>query len=175
MLFIIGFIIIVIIVYVILFVKVVDIRDNVLLCYFVVCFVCVGFYFILFGVNIWIVINLVGLMKKVQGVVFMIGLGNIGGIIGLYMFIESEVLQYLIGYGFLFGFGVMGIVVVFVLEWGFQWVNKVKVKMFEIEIREKYNVEEFVFMGDCLLLFKYYFQFVVFREVVVQVFYRVIE
>jgi hypothetical protein len=102
------------------------------------------------------VINLAGPTKKAQGAALMIGLGNIGGIIGSYMFIESEAPQYPTGYGLSLGFGVMGIVAAFALEWGLQRANKAKAKMSEIEIREKYNAEELALMGDRSPLFKYH-------------------
>lgn len=154
--FVVGPIITVIIAYAILFAKAAEITTNVALCYFAVCLACAGLYPISPCVNTWTVTNLAGPTKKAQGAAFFICLGNIGGIIGSFMFIDSEAPRYPTGYGLSLGLAALGMLSAFVLEWGLWRTNNKRAKISEAEIREKYNAEELALLGDRSPLFKYH-------------------
>jgi MFS family permease len=154
--FVVAPILVIIVAYAILFAKAADIKSNIGLCYFAVCLACAGLYPISPGINTWTVTNLAGPTKKAQGAAYMIALGNIGGIIGSYMFIDREAPRYPTGYGLSLGFGVAGIAAAFLLEWGLWAANKRKAAIPEAEIRGKYNAEELALMGDRSPLFKYH-------------------
>ena len=154
--FVVGPILVIIIAYAILFAKAAEITSNVGLCYFAVCLACAGLYPISPGVNTWTVTNLAGPTKKAQGAAYMIALGNIGGIIGSYMFIADEAPRYPTGYGLSLGLGVLGIIAALALEWGLWMTNKKRAKVSESEVRQRYNDEELALLGDRSPLFKYH-------------------
>lgn len=146
---------VVVIAYSILFVKAADLANNIPLCYFAICLACAGLYPITPGANAWTVINLAGPTKKAQGVAYMIAVGNIGGIIGSYMYLDKESPKYPTGYGLSFGFACLGIVSAMVLEWGLWRTNKQRDAVPEEETRAKYNAEELALLGDRSPLFRY--------------------
>ena len=83
------------------------------------------------------------------------GFGNIGGLIGSYIYISEEKPQYPTGYGTSMAFGVLGVFCSLGLEFGLHVMNQRKAKMTEEEVRQKYTPEELASMGDKSPLFKY--------------------
>ena len=79
-----------VIAYSILFVKAGNIESNIPLCYFSVFLTCIGIYPILPGCNAWTINNLAGPAKRAMGIAFMICMGNMGGIVGSFIFLERE-------------------------------------------------------------------------------------
>lgn len=141
--------------FIILFVLSDKAESNIGTCYFAVLLACVGFYPINPGGNAWTAENLAGPTKKAQGLAFLAALGNIGGIIGSNIYIDSEAPRYPTGYGASFGFAGLGILCCLVLEYCYWRINKKRAAMSEDEIRGKYTDDELNQLGDRSLLFKY--------------------
>jgi hypothetical protein len=116
---------------------------------------CIGLYPITPGVNAWTVSNLAGPTKRAQGVAYLISLGNIGGLIGSYIYIEKEKPKYPTGFGASLGFAAMGIIACIVLESIYAATNKRRQLMTEQDIREKYSQEQLDELGDRSPLFRY--------------------
>lgn len=153
--FIVGAQVLVVISFAILFVKSNDIVSNIGPCYFAIFLACVGFYPINPGGNAWTLENLAGPTKRAVGIAYMLGLGNVGGIIGSYIYIDSEKPTYPTGFGASFGFASLGILSCLGLELGFWAINRSRSKLTEAEIRERYTEEELEKLGDRSPLFRY--------------------
>jgi hypothetical protein len=145
----------VVVAFAILFAKAGDIKNNIGTCYFGVTLACIGLYPITPGVNAWTVSNLAGPTKRAQGVAFLVSLGNIGGMMGSFIYIEKEKPKYPTGFGASLGFAAMGIIACSVLETVYTAKNKRRHQMTEREIREKYTQEQLDQMGDRSPLFRY--------------------
>ncbi|QPC70605.1 hypothetical protein HYE68_001357 [Fusarium pseudograminearum] len=141
--------------FIILFVKSGDIDNNIAVCYFAVCLACFGMYPILPGVNAWNVANTPDPAKRSVNIGILVCVGNIGGLIGSYIYLEREAPRYPVGYGTSLAFGLAGIVAVVLLETLLKRGNAKKAKMTEQEIRQRYSEEELVRMGEKSPLFKY--------------------
>lgn len=85
----------------------------------------------------------------------MIWLGNLGGIVGSYIFIESESPKHPTGFGSSLAFAAAGVGACGVLEMAYKWKNKKRDAMSESEVREKYTDEELKVMGDMSPWFQY--------------------
>jgi MFS family permease len=131
------------------------IRDNIGPCYFAICLACLGLYPINPGGNAWTANNLAGPAKRAMGMAFMISMGNMGGLVGSYIFIGSEAPAYPTGYGCSIGFAGAGIVAATSLEFALIRINKKRAAIPIEEIRAKYTDEELEKMGDRSPLFKY--------------------
>lgn len=83
----------------ILFATAENIKDNVALCYFAVHVACIGVYPILPGCNAWTINNLAGPEKRAIGIATMICIGNLGGIVGSFIYQEKERPKYPTGFG----------------------------------------------------------------------------
>ncbi|KAJ1334965.1 MFS transporter ACS family allantoate permease [Microdochium nivale] len=139
----------------ILFTKSADVTNNVPLCYFAICLACFGMYPILPGVNAWNVANTPSPTKRAVSIGFLVCVGNIGGLIGSYIYLDSEAPSYPTGYGTSFGFASAGIIAVIVLETSLKRLNKKKELLNEDEIRRQYTDAELDDMGEKSPLFKY--------------------
>ncbi|TDZ49762.1 putative transporter [Colletotrichum trifolii] len=89
------------------------------------------------------------------GVASNICVGNIGGIIGSYMYLDSEKPKYSTGFGLSLAFGGSGLIVALLLELSYQWGNAKREEISEAEVRAKYTEEELITMGDKSPLFRY--------------------
>ncbi|RYP54402.1 hypothetical protein DL768_000819 [Monosporascus sp. mg162] len=112
-------------------------------------------YPILPGVNAWNVANSPDPGKRAISIGFLVCVGNIGGLIGSYIYLEEEAPEYPTGYGTSFGFASAGIMAVIVLELLLLRRNKQKAQLSEDEIRQQYSDEELDRMGEKSPLFKY--------------------
>ncbi|EWY85853.1 hypothetical protein FOYG_12952 [Fusarium oxysporum NRRL 32931] len=153
--FIVGPQLVVVCAYGILFGLAADIRGNVPACFFAVVLACIGLYPINPGGNAWTVNNLAGPTKRAMGIAYMICLGNLGGIVGSYIFIETESPTYPTGFGTSLGFAAAGVGACICLELGYHISNKKKDLMSEEEMRAKYTENELEEMGDRSPLFRY--------------------
>ncbi|KAM0554048.1 hypothetical protein ACHAPJ_007123 [Fusarium lateritium] len=153
--FIVGPQVVVVCAYGILFGLAGDIKDNIPACFFAVVLACIGLYPINPGGNAWTVNNLAGPTKKAMGIAYMISLGNLGGIVGSYIFIEDESPKYPTGFGTSLAFAAAGVGASFILEAGYYLSNKKKDEMSIEDIRTKFTEEELEEMGDRSPLFKY--------------------
>ncbi|KAF2852555.1 MFS general substrate transporter [Plenodomus tracheiphilus IPT5] len=145
-----------IIAYAILFSKAEAIKENVTLCYFAVHVACIGIYPILPGCNAWTINNLAGPEKRAIGIATMICIGNLGGIVGSFIYQEKESPKYPTGFGTSLGFAAGGMVCAFTLEYLFWRINKADAEKSEEEWRSMYTEEELERMGDRSPLFKYH-------------------
>jgi hypothetical protein len=160
-----------IIAYAILFAKAEAIKDNVALCYFAVHIACIGIYPILPGCNAWTINNLAGPEKRAVGYVSrrhswsvsltnssiatMICIGNLGGIVGSFIYQEKESPKYPTGFGTSLSFAAAGMFCAFTLEFLFSRINKKNAEKTEDEWRAIYTEAQLEKMGDRSPLFKY--------------------
>lgn len=112
-------------------------------------------YPILPGVSTWNVANLAGPQKRSIGIGWLICVGNIGGVIGSYIYIEDEAPKYPTGYGTSFAFASAGIVACMTLEFALWTINKKNARYTEEHIRAQYTDEQLEMMGDKSPLYKY--------------------
>ncbi|KAJ5739378.1 hypothetical protein N7533_012162 [Penicillium manginii] len=103
----------------------------------------------------WTMNNLAPSNRRAIGSAFNICVGNIGGIIGSYMYIDKEDPTYPTGFGLSLAFGGSALVAAVILELSFMWANKKNAAMSEVDIRSRYTDEQLLDMGDKSPLFKY--------------------
>ncbi|KAH3906273.1 hypothetical protein HBH56_206090 [Parastagonospora nodorum] len=144
-----------IVAYSILFAKAENIKDNVALCYFAMHIACIGIYPILPGCNAWTINNLAGPEKRAVGIATMICIGNLGGIVGSFIFQEKESPKYETGFGSSLSFAAAGMVCAFTLEFLFARINKRNEEKSEDEWRAIYTEAQLEKMGDRSPLFRY--------------------
>ncbi|GES62866.1 MFS transporter [Aspergillus terreus] len=130
-------------------------EENVGPAFFAVILTCMGIYPIHPATTSWTANNLTPSSHRAIGLAFNICIGNIGGIIGSYMYLDREEPQYYTGFGLSLAFGGTGLLAAAVLELSYVWGNKRKAKMSESEARETYSDEELLSMGHKSPLFKY--------------------
>lgn len=147
--------VLVIIAFAILFSLADHIQNNIPACYFGVVLACIGLYPIIPGTNAWTSNNLAGARKQAMGIAFMTSIGNCGGIVGSFIYLEREAPKYPTGFGSSFAFAVAGVAGSVVLELRFWYVNKRNAKMRREEINERYTAEDLQLMGDRSPLFRY--------------------
>lgn len=145
----------VIVAFAILFSLADDIKDNIPACYFGVVLACIGLYPIVPGTNAWVANNLAGPRKLSMGIAFMLSIGNTGGLVGSFIYLDREAPKYPTGFGSSFGFAAAGVVASIILELRFWYVNKRNAKMSREVIYSKYTAEELQLMGDRSPLFNY--------------------
>jgi MFS family permease len=131
------------------------IKDNIAACYVAVCLVCVGLYPINPAGSAWISSNLAGPSKRGMGIALNICLGNLGGIVGSYMFLDKEAPGYHTGFGIGLAVSAAGVLNTLGLELSYHLANKKKARLTEDEWREKYTEDQLAKMGDKSPLFKY--------------------
>lgn len=112
-------------------------------------------YTILPGVNAWNVAKTPGPTKRAISIGFLVCVGNIGGLIGSYIYMDKEAPRYPTGYGTSFGFASAGIIAVITLEALLYRRNKKKELMTEDEVRQRHSDEELDRMVEKSPLFKY--------------------
>jgi hypothetical protein len=105
--------------------------------------------------NTWTSNNLAPQTKRALGIAFMVAVGNIGGIVGSFIFQAKEAPAYPSGWGTCIGFVAAGAVCSTGLEVAYKSINARRAKMSEDQIRAKYTDEELDKMGDRSPLFKY--------------------
>ncbi|UPL03178.1 hypothetical protein LCI18_014112 [Fusarium solani-melongenae] len=123
--------------------------------YFAVVLACMGIYPIQPAGLSWSSNNLSPASRRAIGVGFNVAIGNIGGIIAGYMYLESEAPRYQTGYGLSLAFGASGLICAMVLEISYVWSNKQREKISEEEIRSRYTEQELLKLGDKSPRFKY--------------------
>ncbi|KPI37148.1 putative transporter [Cyphellophora attinorum] len=137
------------------FVYAADIANNVALCYFCVFMALAGAYPIIPGVMAWQLNNLAGPLRRAMGIALMVCLGNVGGIIGSFIFLDAEKPKYPTGFGSSLGFAAGGLFAAFALEFVYWRANKKADGMTEDEIRGKYSDQQLEELGDRSPLFRY--------------------
>lgn len=86
----------------------------------------------------------------------MICIGNLGGIVGSFIFQEKESPKYETGFGSSLSFAAAGMVCAFTLEFLFLRINKRNAEKTEEEWRAIYTPAQLEKMGDRSPLFKYH-------------------
>ena len=147
--------IIVIVAYAVLASKAGDISNNIPASYFAVCLACLGLYPINPCGNAWNLNNLAGPAKRAMGIAFMLCIGNIGGIISGFIYLESEKPEYPTGFGTSLGFVGAGIIACLIIEALYKYINTRRARMTEDEVLAKYTLEELEAMGDRSPLYRY--------------------
>jgi MFS family permease len=132
-----------------------DLGGNLGPAFFAIILTCMGIYPIQPAGSSWAANNLAPSSRRAIGVAFNICVGNIGGVIGSYMYLESEKPKYYTGFGLSLAFGATGFIVSFLLELSYKWGNTKKARMSEDEVRAKYTDEDLLNMGDKSPLFRY--------------------
>ncbi|KAL6353849.1 hypothetical protein LRP88_12844 [Fusarium phalaenopsidis] len=153
--FIVGPQLVVIVAYSILYAMAGDITNNVPACYFSICLACLGLFPINPCGNAWNLNNLAGPSKRAMGIAFMLCIGNVGGIIGGFIYIGSEKPKYPTGFGSSLGFVAAGALACLVVEALYKYVNTQRAKMTEEEVFAKYTPEELDAMGDRSPFYRY--------------------
>ncbi|KAF7188316.1 MFS-type transporter cnsO [Pseudocercospora fuligena] len=124
-------------------------------CYFAVMLICIGQYPTNPAGSAWISSNLAGDTKRAMGIALNICLGNSGGIVGSYIFLDNEAPGYPTGFGIGLGFAAATLVCVVCLEFSYWRINKSREKLDEDEVRREYNDEQLARLGDKSPLFRY--------------------
>ena len=112
-------------------------------------------YPILPGVNAWNVANCPNPAKRAISIGFLVCVGNVGGLIGSYIYLDREAPRYPTGFGTSFAFASAGIVAACTLEFCLMRLNKKKALMSESEIRELYTDEDLDRMDEKSPMYKY--------------------
>lgn len=123
--------------------------------YFAIVLTTMGIYPVQPAGSSWAANNLAPSSRRAIGVAFNICVGNLGGIVGSFMYLDSEEPQYHTGFGLSLAFGASGFLVAFLLELSYKMGNVRKAKITEDEVREKYTENELLKLGDKSPLFKY--------------------
>lgn len=122
--------------------------------YFAVVLAVIGIYPIQAAAASWNANNLAPSSRRVVGIALNNCVGNVGGIIGSFMYLENEAPKYYTGFGLSLAFGASGLIVALLLEWSYIVANAKKAKVAE-EAKAKYTDEELFDMGDSSPLFKH--------------------
>lgn len=112
-------------------------------------------YPILPGVNAWNVSNTPNPTKRAVGIGYLICMGNVGGLIGSFIYQEKEAPRYETGYGNSLAFVSAGIIACLVLEFSLYTLNQKKARLSEEEVRQQYTDEQLADMGEKSPLFRY--------------------
>ena len=122
--------------------------------YFGVVLAVVGIYPIQAAAASWNANNIAPSSRRAIGIALMNCVGNVGGIVGSFMYLETEKPKYPTGFGLSLAFGATGLIVALLLEWSYKVANARKAKLVE-EAKIKYTEEELFDMGDKSPLFKH--------------------
>ncbi|OGM49825.1 MFS transporter [Aspergillus bombycis] len=123
--------------------------------YFAIIVACMGIYPTYPATASWAMNNLAPSKRRAIGSAFNICMGNTGGIIGSYMYLDKEAPTYPTGFGLSLAFGASALLVAVVLELSFVYGNKRNARFTETEVRERYTDEQLLAMGDKSPFFKY--------------------
>lgn len=122
--------------------------------YFGIVLSVIGIYPIQAAAASWNANNIAPASRRAIGIALMNCVGNIGGILGSFMYIDREKPKYHTGFGLSLALGGFGLIVALVLEASYKVGNKNKAKIAD-EARSKYTEQELLDMGDKSPLFKY--------------------
>ena len=132
-----------------------NISHNVAGCYVGVVLICMGIYPTNPAGSAWISGNLAGPSKKAMGIAFNICMGNLGGIVGSYIFLSEEAPGYPTGFGTGLAVVASAVLSSLLLEYSYWSINKKREAMDQDDIQNKYTHEELSRMGDNSPLFRY--------------------
>ncbi|CAP96482.1 hypothetical protein E8E15_008346 [Penicillium rubens] len=122
--------------------------------YFAVVLSVIGIYPIQPGAASWNANNIAPASRRAMGIALVNCVGNIGGILGSFMYIEKESPKYTTGFGLSLALGGVGFFVALFLEWTYKVGNARKERIAD-DARVNYTEDELFDMGDKSPLFKY--------------------
>ena len=123
--------------------------------YFAAVVMCIGIYPIQAAAASWNANNIAPETRRAMAIALNNCVGNVGGILGSFMYIESEAPTYHTGFGLGLALGGTGILMALFLEWSYKRGNAKKARMSVEEVQAKYTEAELRDMGDSSPLFKY--------------------
>jgi MFS family permease len=132
-----------------------DLQANIGPGFFAIILTCMGIYPTHPSTTSWTINNLAPSNRRAVGSAFNICVGNIGGIVGSYMYLDSEAPAYPTGFGLSLAFGGSALLAAVIVEVSYVYANKKNATMTEMEIRETYTDDQLLEMGDKSPLFKY--------------------
>ena len=132
-----------------------NITNQIPACYIGVMLICIGQYPTNPAGSAWIGGNLAGDMKRSMGLAANIAIGNLGGILGSYMFLDSKKPGYPLGFGLGLALAVLTIFSTLFLEYSYWRINKKRDAMSEDEIRLQSSEDDLARLGDKSPLFRY--------------------
>ena len=131
------------------------IKTHIAACYIGVVLICVGQYPTNPAGSAWISGNLAGEQKRAMGIALNIALGNCGGIVGSYIFLDNEKPGYPTGFGIGLAFALLTLITSSLLEFSYWRINKKRDALDQDEIHSQYSNEELIVLGDRSPLFRY--------------------
>lgn len=131
-----------------------ELADKRAVAYFAVVLSVIGIYPIQAGATAWNANNIAPASRRAVAIALYNCVGNTGGILGSFMYLQSESPKYYTGFGISTAFGVAGVLVCILLEWSYKVTNSKKAKVAE-EAKTKYSEDELFDMGDRSPLFKH--------------------
>ncbi|KAL4922530.1 major facilitator superfamily domain-containing protein [Aspergillus aurantiobrunneus] len=132
-----------------------QLEQNVGPAFFAMILTTIGIYPIHPATTSWTANNLTPSSRRAVGLAFNICIGNIGGIIGSYMYLDEENPYYYTGFGLSLALGGSALLVALGLELSFVIANRKKNRLSEAEVRQAYTDDELLAMGDKSPLFRY--------------------
>lgn len=132
-----------------------NIENQIAACYIGVVLICIGQYPTNPAGSAWISSNLAPDAKRAMGIALNICLGNSGGIMGSYIFLDSEEPGYPTGFTIGLVFAATAMASAAILELSYSRENKKRAAMDEADIRAKYSDEQLALLGDKSPLFTY--------------------
>lgn len=123
--------------------------------YFAAILLCIGIYPIQPAAASWNANNIAPEARRAMAIALNNCVGNIGGIVGSFMYIESEKPTYHTGFGLGLALGGSGILMALFLEWSYKRGNAKKAELTVDEIQVRYTESELRELGDKSPLFKY--------------------
>lgn len=123
--------------------------------YFAVVLACMGIYPAAPALIAWVGNNQAPASRRAIGVAFNICIGNAGGVMGSYMFFDSDAPTYSTGFGLSLAFGLTGLLTALAAEVAYKWTNARRARIPEDEVRARYTNDQLVAMGPKSPLFKY--------------------
>ncbi|KAL4746551.1 hypothetical protein BDW72DRAFT_207253 [Aspergillus terricola var. indicus] len=131
-----------------------ELASNKGVAYFSVVLAVVGIYPIQAAAASWNANNIAPASRRAIGIALMNCVGNVGGILGSFMYLEREKPKYYTGFGISLALGVTGVIMAILLEWSYKIANRRKEREAD-EARTRYTEEELFDMGDRSPLFKH--------------------
>lgn len=114
--------------------------------------VMLGIYPIPPATQAWNSNNIAPSSRRAVGVAMISSIGSMGGIVGSFMYVESQAPRYETGFGLSLALGAYGMLMSLVLEWSYIAANKRKAKMVGIRPQDD---AELLALGDKSPLFKH--------------------
>ena len=129
--------------------------DSVGGAYFAIVLACMGIYPSAPALIAWVGNNQAPASRRAIGVGLNICIGNAGGIMGSYMFFDSDAPAYNTGFSLSLAFCVTGLLTAVVAELSYKWTNHKRDQIPEEETRAKYTHDQLVELGPKSPLYRF--------------------